>query len=175
MSRSRHCGGVGVCDNPRDVRPILTLVAGRHRCEAIPPSQPHYPGVGAHNPCGRLDPDELPWRAVGKLQIASLNVRQVCTATLVGPSTVLTAAHCAFNPSRSGIGSQARCIFLSVKTATATPGISSPSNPRPGPASNPADRPRRPPAGAAQLHGSEGPKRRASADRERRQMVYRGD
>jgi protease YdgD len=33
--------------------------------------------------------------AVGKLQIA---FHQSCTATLVGPATVVTAAHCAFNP-----------------------------------------------------------------------------
>jgi protease YdgD len=55
-------------------------------------------GLGAHDPRGRLDPDEVPWRAVGKLQIASVSFHQSCTATLVGPSTVLTAAHCAFNP-----------------------------------------------------------------------------
>lgn len=59
---------------------------------------PLVPGLGAHDPRGRLDPDEIPWRAVGKLQVAALNLRQFCTATLVGPSTVLTAAHCAFNP-----------------------------------------------------------------------------
>jgi protease YdgD len=59
---------------------------------------PLLPGLGAHDPRGRLDPDKVPWRAVGKLQAAALNFRALCTGTLVGPSTVLTAAHCVYNP-----------------------------------------------------------------------------
>jgi protease YdgD len=59
---------------------------------------PLLPGVGAHDPRGRLDPDKAPWRAVGKLQAAALNFRMQCTGTLVGPATVLTAAHCIYNP-----------------------------------------------------------------------------
>jgi protease YdgD len=55
------------------------------------------PGVGADDPRVRLDPDAIPWRAVGKIQATSLNFRQTCTGTLVGPSAVLTAAHCVFN------------------------------------------------------------------------------
>ena len=58
---------------------------------------PVRPGIGALDPRGRLDPDKGPWRAVGKLQVTSINRRQTCTGTLVGPSTVLTAAHCVFN------------------------------------------------------------------------------
>jgi len=59
----------------------------------IPP--PLLPGIGVHESRARLDPDGIPWRAVGKVQAASLNVRQTCAGTLVGPSTVLT--HCVFN------------------------------------------------------------------------------
>jgi protease YdgD len=59
---------------------------------------PFLLGLGAHDPRGRLDPDKIPWCAVGKLQIASVSFHQSCTATLVGPATVLAAAHCAFNP-----------------------------------------------------------------------------
>jgi V8-like Glu-specific endopeptidase len=55
------------------------------------------PGIGSHDPRIRVDPDVGPWRAVGKLQAASIDFRTVCTATLVGPSTVVTAAHCLFN------------------------------------------------------------------------------
>jgi protease YdgD len=36
-----------------------------------------------------VDPDMGPWRAVGKLQAASIDFRTVCTATLVGPLTVV--------------------------------------------------------------------------------------
>src|SRR5205807_1024094 len=61
----------------------------------IPP--PLLPGIGAHESRNRLDPDGIPWRAVGKVQATSLNVRQTCTGTLVGLSTVMTAAHCVFN------------------------------------------------------------------------------
>jgi V8-like Glu-specific endopeptidase len=58
---------------------------------------PVRPGIGGLDPRGRLDPDKGPWRAVGKLQVTSVNRRQTCTGTLVGTSTVLTAAHCVFN------------------------------------------------------------------------------
>jgi V8-like Glu-specific endopeptidase len=49
----------------------------------------------------RVDPDAVPWRAVGKLQMVSVNFRQTCTATLVGPALALSAAHCLVN-SRTG-------------------------------------------------------------------------
>jgi len=55
------------------------------------------PGIGAHDSRIRTDPDVVPWRAVGRLQAASINFRASCTATLVGPSAVVTAAHCIFN------------------------------------------------------------------------------
>jgi protease YdgD len=58
---------------------------------------PRVPGIGTHDPRIPVDPNVVPWRAVGKLQAASVNFRAACTATLVGPSTVLTAAHCVFN------------------------------------------------------------------------------
>jgi protease YdgD len=58
---------------------------------------PLQPGIGAHDPRIRVDPDAVPWRAVGKIQVASVNFRTECTATLVAQSTVVTAAHCLFN------------------------------------------------------------------------------
>jgi protease YdgD len=60
-------------------------------------SAPPLSGIGAHDPRIRVDPDAVPWRAVGKLQAVSMNLRTLCTATLVGQSTVVTAAHCVFN------------------------------------------------------------------------------
>jgi protease YdgD len=59
---------------------------------------PLLPGIGPHDPRIRVDPDTPPWRGIGKLQAASINFRALCTATLVGPSTVVTAAHCIYNP-----------------------------------------------------------------------------
>ncbi len=46
----------------------------------------------------RVDPDAVPWRAVGKLQAVSENLRDLCTGALVGPALVLSAAQCLFNP-----------------------------------------------------------------------------
>jgi protease YdgD len=58
---------------------------------------PLQPGIAVHDPRIRVDPDAVPWRAVGKIQIVSVNFRTGCTGTLVGQSTVVTAAHCLFN------------------------------------------------------------------------------
>ena len=46
----------------------------------------------------RVSPDEAPWRGVGKLQGTQGRLHSACTGALVGPRTVLTAAHCMFNP-----------------------------------------------------------------------------
>lgn len=100
MSRSRRCA-VALAFAATAAMSALSsrwLQAGEGASADTTIPAPLLPGLGAHDPRGRLDPDKLPWRAVGKLQVASPNVRQFCTATLVGPSTVLTAAHCAFNP-----------------------------------------------------------------------------
>lgn len=54
-------------------------------------------GMGP-DPRQRVEGDRLPWLAVGKLQVATGNLHAFCTAALIGPSKVLTAAHCFFNP-----------------------------------------------------------------------------
>ncbi len=58
---------------------------------------PVLPGIGATDPRIRIDPNTVPWRAVGKLQATAGGLYESCTGTLVGPSTVLTAAHCLHN------------------------------------------------------------------------------
>jgi protease YdgD len=58
---------------------------------------PLQPGIGVHDPRIRVDPDAVPWRAIGKIQVAPVNFRIGCTATVVGQATVVTAAHCLFN------------------------------------------------------------------------------
>jgi protease YdgD len=100
MSRSRHCAAAFAFAATIAMSGLSArwLQAGQSASADALVSASLLPGLGVHDPRARLDPDKLPWRAVGKLQVASLNVRQFCTATLVGPSTVLTAAHCAVNP-----------------------------------------------------------------------------
>jgi V8-like Glu-specific endopeptidase len=105
MFRSRHCAvAFAFAATVAMFGPSSRwLQAGESASADTPYLAPLVPGLGADDPRGRLDPDKLPWRAVGKLQVASLNIRQFCTATLVGPSMVLTAAHCAFNPPHAAV------------------------------------------------------------------------
>jgi len=58
------------------------------------------PGFGATAqilPRARVDAGAAPWSSVGKLQAVAGSLRETCTAALIGPRTVVTAAHCLFN------------------------------------------------------------------------------
>jgi protease YdgD len=75
---------------------LAGLAASARAASDLPPLL--LPGVGAHDPRLRIDPNTAPWRAIGKVQANSGNLHSSCTGSLVGPATVLTAAHCVYNP-----------------------------------------------------------------------------
>lgn len=57
--------------------------------------QSELPGLGPADPRRPVDAAAMPWAALGRVQ-TELGTR--CTGTLVGPRTVLTAAHCLVAP-----------------------------------------------------------------------------
>jgi protease YdgD len=69
----------------------MALLAGGAGLPVLP--GPVLPGLGGHDPRARQDPTAWPWRAVARLQIPGA---ARCTAFLVAPRVVLTAAHCLY-------------------------------------------------------------------------------
>lgn len=72
---------------------VLALLGsvGLSQAKAIPPSV--LPGIGPNAARASVDTDQRPWRGVVRVQ-TELGLH--CTGALIGPHTVLTAAHCLF-------------------------------------------------------------------------------
>ena len=71
-------------------------------------------------PAGALEFDRLrmltaaehvPWRAVGRVNIATTYATSMCTGTLIGEDLALTAAHCVMNP-RTGTAYQPGAVHF---------------------------------------------------------------
>ena len=73
---------------------LALLAAGPALAQPAPaPLLPRatLPGIGSADPRRPVDSTALPWRGLGRVQ---LEIGGRCTGTLVGPRSVLTAAHC---------------------------------------------------------------------------------
>jgi V8-like Glu-specific endopeptidase len=58
----------------------------------------NLPGIIGDDDREMADSTVEPWRAIGRLNHAGYRTYGHCTATLVGPDLVVTAAHCLFDP-----------------------------------------------------------------------------
>lgn len=72
---------------------LATLIA----IAAIEASLPGPAARAQVEPRTRVDVGAAPWRSIGKLQAVAGGLRETCTAALIDPRTVVTAAHCLFN------------------------------------------------------------------------------
>ena len=43
-----------------------------------------------------VDINTYPWSSIGKIGISAISVRSTCTASVIGPQQILTAAHCLY-------------------------------------------------------------------------------
>ena len=78
---------------------IILLLAACYLCPALlvqaaETARPQFPGIKGVDDRILLDPNQLPWRAVGRV---NRRTGGFCTGTQIAPKRVLTAAHCLWN------------------------------------------------------------------------------
>jgi protease YdgD len=74
--------------------------------------KPVLPGIGGYDNRAPVKPDTPPWRGLGRLQANAGNLHMSCTATLVAPRLLITAAHCLYNPRTQAYFRAAELHFL---------------------------------------------------------------
>ena len=87
-------------------------------------ARPLLPGIGATDPRRPVDLAQAPWRALGRVQ---LELGKRCSGALVGPRTVLTAAHCLVAPRTGNLVRPETVHFLLAYDRGARPVMPAPS------------------------------------------------
>ena len=59
-----------------------------------------------------VDINTYPWSSIGKIGISAISVRSTCTASVIGPQQILTAAHCLYLKRTTNFVSASEIHFL---------------------------------------------------------------